>query len=418
MKKIFLSLSIIGILMGLNSCDKDMSNPNASVLNSLTISAPTSGTVLSLNPNLYNSAAMTVKWSSANFGYSASVTYLLQIVKASDSFDSPQIIPLGTFSEYSNLIHESAITTTVLNGKLNATLADVGSVSAFKMRVIAKPSTQLDSSANGLFSYSQEVTFSSNVYDPIDEVPKLYVYGNFGAASAFSDWDINLTGTSNSPLIYSKSKNSVYEGFIYMNVASPQFKFANPSSTDLNIKGVNAPFTATTISGISATSALGSVFGTVQTSTDVATGNVITPPSSPATATGSGTYFVKVDWAQNQYILVKRVIAIKGPTTSNTAKYLTYETNPTSPYYRMYVGTNINLSAGQGYIQLKDNSSALDDKVERLGIDNTSNTLVPNVKNKLKFSGGSNFNVTSPGLYTVVLDLRNSAIYNLRIIPN
>jgi hypothetical protein len=424
MKKLLFSFIIAaGIIGGLVSCDKDMNNPNASIIGSFNIITPNTGTSLTLNPNNFNATALTVQWTSANFGYSASVKYVLQIISSADHFDTPtvvpQVIPLDTYNEYTNSTYEKAISTTILNGKLKAIGVTIGVVSSFKMRVYAQPSSQLDSSVNGLREYSQEVAFTSNVYDPIDEAPKLYVIGNFGSTSTFANWDINMNGTSNSPLIYSPLKDGVYEGFVYMNVASPQFKFANPTATTLDIKGLKTQYTQTTMASVSLTTPLGNFAGEIMTSADVSTSNIITPV---AALTGAGTYFIKADWVNNKYTAIKRLISLKGIMTSQVNKYFTYDTDPTSPTYRMFTIDNVTLSAGTGYIQLKDNSSALADKVERFGIDNNvpdlqiSPDALSSIKNKMKLGGQSQFKLLTPGNYKVVLDLRNSANYNLRFV--
>lgn len=425
MKKILFSFIIaVGMIASFVSCDKDMNNPNASISGSINLISPNNGTSLTLNPNNFSATAITVRWTSANFGYSASVKYVLQIISAADNFDSstvtPQVIPLDTYNEYTNSTYEKAISNTTLNGKLKALGASIGVVSSFKMRVYAQPTNQLDSSENGLREYSQEVAFTSNVYDPIDEAPKLYVMGNFGATSTFANWDINLNGTSNSPLIYSPLKDGVYEGFVYMNVATPQFKFANPTATNLDIKGLKTQYTQTSMASVSLTTPLGNFPGEIMTSADVSTSNIITPV---AAATGAGTYFIKADWVNNKYTAIKRLLSLKGIMTSQVNKYLTYDTDPTSLTYRMYIIDNVALTAGTGYIQLKDNSSALADKIERFGIDNNSADLqispdaLSTVKNKMKLGGQTQFKLLAPGNYKVVLDLRNAANYNLRFIP-
>ena len=108
--------------------------------------------------------------------------------------------------------------------------------------------------------------------------------------------------------------------------------------------------------------------------------------------------------------------------TSQVNKYFTYDTDPTSPTYRMFIINNVILSAGTGFIQLKDNSSALADKIERFGIDNNSPDLqispdaLSSIKNKMKLGGQTQFKLLAPGNYRVVLDIRNSANYNLRFI--
>lgn len=430
MKNIFSSLLSVFILIAFQSCDKDMGDQSSSVVTQSRLTAPANNAVFTLNPNLYDDIAVVVKWTSTDFGYSASVKYVLEIIKATDNFDAAgvtaQVIPLGTFHENSNAIREYGISTTVLNAKLKNLGIAFGTTSNFKMRVFGQPSAQMVSSANGLKSYSQENTFTCNVYDPIDESPKIYVAGNFGAASTFADWSVDLLGTSNSPLIYSARKDGVYEGFVYMNNPSPQFKFANPSTTSLNIYGVGStPFTATIVDGVTTTGTtptpLGSAPGSLLASTVLSTGNVITTGTQ-----GAGTYFIKADLnaTQNKYFVVKRVVQIQGPTVGNSAKALVYDTNPSSPYYRMYVGNNINLIAGTGYIEFRNFSNGSDARQERMTLDYlppASSNLVPTtgagslVKNKMKIGSG-NFNINVPGVYTVVLDLRNSANYNLRII--
>jgi hypothetical protein len=413
--KIFIIVSLFSL--GFISCSKEERDPNASTLNGINIVLPSdNSSTFSLNPNNPNASAYTIKWSSADFGYSAAVSYAIQIDKVGGDFKSAQkiLIP-DTYNENSNSIHEYKVKTTDLNNRLFALSSSISSSSSFIMRVVGSPVGQVSTSTNGLYSYSQTISFSSNVYDSIDETPKIYVAGNFGSASTFADWNINSNGTSNSPLLYSPTKDGIYNGFIYMNVASPQFKFASPDDTSLNIKGVGTPYASDKID-LDANIAP----GTLVSSTDISTGNVITP----AVTTTAGTYYVYVDWTNNKYKIAKRLISLKGATTQNIVKYLNFVSDNTSPYYRMYVATNVTLSAGSGYIQVKDNSSGSADKLERFGIDNSNANLLvstdaaSSIKNKLKLGGQTQFNVNTPGTYTIVLDLRNSAIYNLRIIPN
>lgn len=410
MKKIFLkTIFILFVTLIFQSCDKDITDqPVASVVNSINLSSPSAGASLTLNPNFFNQPTFSIKWSSADFGYAASVKYVLQIIKSTDSFSDtavvPQILPLGTFAENTNSVHEAFLITTELNSKLRALGTADGTIGNFKMRVYAQPSAQIATAYNGVRCYSQEVSFTANAYDPLDETPKIYVYGNFGATSTYANWDINTSGTSNSPLIYNPALDGKeYNGFVFMNIANPQFKFANPTTTDLGIKGLG-------------TAPVGSTPGTLVSSTDVSTGNVISAPA-PAAA---GTYYLTANWATNTYTIIPRKISIKVPNIA--AQVLTYNTNPASPFYRMYVNTNTTLNLGSGYIQLKDFSTTAAD---RMGITDPSSpnllispTASSTVKNKMLYGNSNSFTITAPGNYTVVLDLRNSADYSLRAIPN
>jgi hypothetical protein len=425
MKKLITSLGLLTLmLITMLSCTNTLTEISLPTTISMDFIAPTNGTNLVLNPNRYNLPATTLKWSSANFGYVNEVVYTLQIIKANESFSGtgikPSEISIGNYFESAPTTHEFDIKNTVLNSNLNSyepiENSNIFNTSInYKMRIVAKPAAQVASSTSITSAFSQEVTFSATTYEPIEETPKIYVTGNFGSASTFADWNINSNGTSNSPLLYSPTKDGIYNGFVYMNVASPQFKFASPDDTSLNIKGVGTPYASDKIDLDTNIAP-----GTLVSSTDISTGNVITP----SITTTAGTYYVYADWTNNKYKIAKRLISLKGATTQNIVKYLSFVSDNTSPYYRMYVATNVTLSAGSGYIQVKDNSSGSADKLERFGIDNSNANLLvspdaaSSIKNKLKLGGQTQFNVNTPGTYTIVLDLRNSAIYNLRIIPN
>lgn len=425
MKKIITSFGLITVmLITILSCTNSITEINLPSTVSINFIAPTNGTNLVLNSNRPNLPVTTLKWSSANFGYVAEVVYTLQIVKENESFSGTTVVPttisIGNYFESVDTSREFDINNSKLNSLLNlyeaVSGANIfGSPINYKMRIMAQPAAQISSPNLKSIAYSQEVSFSATTYDPIDETPKIYVTGNFGSASTFADWNINSNGTSNSPLLYSPTKDGIYNGFIYMNVASPQFKFASPDDTSLNIKGVGTNYASDKID-LDATIPP----GTLVSSTDISTGNVITP----SITTTAGTYYVYADWTNNKYKIAKRLISIRGATTQNIVKYLSFVSDNTSPYYRMYVATNVTLYAGSGYIQVKDNSSGSADKLERFGIDNSNANLLvspdaaSSIKNKLKLGGQTQFNVNTPGTYTIVLDLRNSAIYNLRIIPN
>lgn len=403
-KYTYIYIAIISVF--LFSCETDTSqNPIGKITKKTEIVDPINGSTVSLNPLLANEPATTVKWSSASFGFEAAVTYILELDADTGDFTAPKTIILGNFTEDANTVHELPI----LNKKLNQTLNLIngntfGVAKQYKMRVKATPFGQASNIDNSLTIYSDVVSISSITYNPIDEAPSVYVIGSFGTSSTFADWNINTTGTSNSPLIFSPASDNKYSGFIQMNTPNAQFKFADPDATNLNIKGLG-------------TLQVGTIPGTLISSTDISTGNVI-PVPTPGTA---GTYYLTADWTTNSYTCIPRKLALKGTSTTNVAKYLTYETNPTSPFYRMYVATNVTITAGNGYIQLKDNSVAAD----RMVIDGSSQTvqitpdLTSNIKNKLKIgSGGSVMSFLNPGTYTIVLDLKHAANYNLKLIPN
>lgn len=381
MKKIFLSLILLaGTLTSIVSCSDEKLDPQASS-SSINMTSPTGGSFVLTGTTAGNNA-FTASWTPAEFGFSSSVTYSLQAVKSTESFsNSSQAIVLGTYSSDAD-VNEKAVTQRILNNLLLSAGGSIGTSGSFKLRIIGKPSTQLASSTNGVSAVSNEVTITATPYDTFDEFQKLYLPGSYGGASTFADW----SGAGNSATIFSAGNDGKYEGFVWMNVSNPEFKFNSDPTWSGNDKGES--------------SADGSFTGNLG-------GSNIKP------ADGAGTYFFTVNWPALTYTMGKRQVAIIGQATPNgwgTPTYLTFDTNPASPYYRMYT-IDLALTNDEFLIRLKDDWSV---KMGTLS-GNTENTTTGG-QYKIKLNGG-NMKVPAAGNYKVVLDIRNSANYNLRLMP-
>lgn len=382
MKKIILSFVLLAsTITTIVSCSDETLDPVASVVKNIDLTAPTGGNY-ALDGATAGNNVFTAKWSSADFGYQAAVTYTLQAIKSTGSFSTPQSLVLGSYTENTNSVHEKAITQRQLNTLLLGAGGGIGVSESYKLRVVAKPSTQLSNATNGVMAVSQEITITALAYDTFDEFQRLYLPGSYGAASTFADW----SNEGNSATIYSAGNDGKYEGFVWMNVPSPEFKFNSDPTWSGNDKGeANGD---------------GSYSGNLG-------GNNIKP------ADGAGTYFFTVNWPALTYTMAKRQVAIIGQATPNgwgTPTYLTFETNPASPYFRMYT-MNLSLTADEFLIRLKDDWS------EKMGTlsGNTENTTTGS-QYKIKLNGG-NMKVPAAGNYKVVLDIRNSANYNIRLMP-
>ena len=381
MKKIFLSLILLaGTISTIVSCSDEKLDPVASS-GTISMTSPAGGNFV-LTGSTASTNAFTASWSSADLGFNASVIYSLQAVKSTESFsNASQAIVLGTFNSEVG-VNEKAVTQRVLNNLLLSAGGSIGTSGSFKLRIIGKPSTQLSSSTNGVSAVSNEVTITAVPYDTFDEFQKLYLPGSYGAASTFADW----SGAGNSATIYSSANDGKYEGFVWMNVSNPEFKFNSDPTWSGNDKGES--------------SSDGSYSGNLG-------GNNIKP------AGGAGTYFFTVNWPALTYTISKQQVAIIGAATPNgwgTPTYLTFDTNPTSPYYRMYT-VDLALANDEFLIRLKDDWSS---KMGTLS-GNTENTTTGG-QYKIKLNGG-NMKVPAAGNYKVVLDIRNSANYNIRLMP-
>ena len=188
-KKTFI-LAIIAI--GLYSCTADDHSNVGSVKGSIVLSSPSAAASYVLDPTNTSGVLFTAKWSAADFGYKAAVTYKLEVVKSTDTFSSdytsaPGLI-LGNYPEFSNSNYQLDIKTSDFNSVLLAANGIINTAADYKIRVVAFPTTQLSSSTNGVVTLSQEITINATPYDAFDTLPRLYVPGNYGAASTYADW--------------------------------------------------------------------------------------------------------------------------------------------------------------------------------------------------------------------------------------
>lgn len=387
MKKIFLSLLILVLsISGFVSCTDETFDPVATNNEKIVMSSPANGTFV-LSATNANAEAFNVKWTSSYFGYQAAVKYYLQVIKASGSFNtSPAEMSLGEYSVGSIIDLEKTITNRELNSLFLAANGSIGTTESYKLRVVGKPSALSSTAPPSLTAVSNEVTVSGNPYDTFDEFPKLYLPGNYGGASSYADW----SGSGNSATIFSAASNGTYEGFVWMNNASPEFKFNSDPSWSGNDKGENNP-----------SGAFSGVLGTAQN---------IKP------ADGAGTYFFTVNWPSLTYTMSKQQVAIIGAAVVGTGwgspVYLDFDTNPASPYYRMYT-KDVSLTADEFLIRLKDDWSA---KMGTISGNNGDLVTIGN-QNKVKIGGG-NLKMPSGGNFKIVADLRNAANYNVRLMPN
>jgi len=381
-KKTFL---LAFIAVGIVSCSKDSLDPVGKASEDITLSAPTGGSFSLLAANA-GEELFVASWTSADFGYQAATNYKLQMVKGTETFTGTNIasFDLGNYSSVAGATFEKSVTVRQFNALvLAANPSGIGSTETYKIRVVGSIGGQLDTSDNNLpDAVSQEATVTVTAYDAFDEFDRIYVPGNYGGASGFADWT-----PSNAPKLFSKANDGKYEGFVWMNNPSPEFKFT-PVPDWVGDKGENNPS--------------GAYSGVLGTASNI-------KPSD-----GAGTYFFTVNWPAQTYTMAKRQVAMIGAATPNgwgTPTYMTFDTNPSSPYYRMFT-LDLALTQDEFLIRLKDDWS------EKMGtLSGNMETLAATSANAIKIGGG-NMKVPSAGNYKIVLDVRNSANYNLRLIPN
>jgi hypothetical protein len=383
MKKIYLSLILVaGILSSLVSCSDDLLDPVAAKGDAIVLSAPTGGTY-ALSASTASATAFTVKWTSSTFGYSAAARYTLQVIKSTGNFNAPGTFPLGDYGVDTSINLEKAITNRQLNAALLGAGGPIGASQSYKVRVVGSPLNQSSTTVAAYTIVSNEITITATAFDTYDEFAKLYVPGNYQGASGYgSDW---APGDASVAKLFSAGNNGNYEGFVWMNNATPAFKFA-PDPSWSAAKGES-----------NGSGAFSGILG----------GSDIKPSS------GAGTYFFKVNWTASTYQMDKVYVGIIGAATPNgwsSHTAMTFDTNPSSPYYQMYT-INLTLTADKFAFRFKDDWS-----IKMGTLSGNAEAASTGGQYKIRLGGGDII-VPTAGNYKVVLDIRNSANYNVRLMP-
>ncbi len=212
------------------------------------------------------------------------------------------------------------------------------------------------------------------------ELPMLYVVGNFLGASGYgSDW----TPADATPLAASADGNTDYEGFVYMNVDAPEYKFL-PSNESFD-----------------------GDYGDAGTENGDFTGTIVQEGEVNAgTPEGTGGYFlINVDTAALTYSLTETnwgVIGNATPTGWDSDTDMTYD--PETKIWSVTLDLTEQEAPDNG-IKFRAND-AWDLNIGDNDADGT-----------MEF-GGANIGIPEDGNYTITLDLSNPRQYTYSISKN
>jgi hypothetical protein len=215
MRKLKLVLLATVLALAVVSCSRDITEPTMSA----NPSKPAVGDVsLTASFTVANAdSLLRFSWSAADFGFTASVTYNVQIASKSD------------FSDAKDLFSTQSLKGTAKVGDVNAILLawnyNVGTNVTVYYRVGATVSTSLTA------VYSDAKSKSLTAYDAVINYPMIYVPG------AYQGWS---PGANNGRL-YSYNFNSVYQGILRVKDganANTEFKVTiNPNWNGPNYGG-------------------------------------------------------------------------------------------------------------------------------------------------------------------------------------
>lgn len=200
MKKIFNIFIMTGLTaLMLSSCKKD---EEQAVLTPGT--APTltgSATTLTLAQTKGTEDGITFSWQEAKFGFDAAVTYTLQLSVKGSNFASASTTEIGLGNGLTKTFTVKEINMELLKIVPAAVTSDVDA------RIKASVGDAVAPVYSNIFS------LKATPYRDIISYPSLWIAGNFQGWSP-----------ATAPKIASKNNNGQYEGYIYFNEATPEFK--------------------------------------------------------------------------------------------------------------------------------------------------------------------------------------------------
>jgi len=213
MKKHILSILIIAVLFV--TCKEKELDPVISLNTAPVLTSPAASTLFTLDETTANEALPSAKWTAADFGYNAAVTYTLEIDVVGNDFADPTT--LGSTSK----LEASELTQGTLNNILLAKGLPFGFENELEIRVCASVSDLVEKLC------SAPVPVKINPYQAEVIYPKLTVPGDYQLPNAWDPGDENYA-------VYSRRSDEVYSGFIYFGLDSAVYKFVQGGTWDIN----------------------------------------------------------------------------------------------------------------------------------------------------------------------------------------
>ena len=215
MKKLSFFLIILTTLGILVSCEKDETKVVVGNFNPAVLTEPSEGSNYIFTDSTEDVVMTTFKWSAADFGYQAAISYTVEVDKAGNDFENPGLVGNTNTTELE-----------VTQGTMNNILLTIGAipdeVNAIEVRVTASVSEAVKT------LLSAQINLNITPFEKIIIYPSVYVPGNYQAASGYgSDWS-----PDQAPQLYSVKSNDKYEAYVYMENGSNEFKFTPAPNWD------------------------------------------------------------------------------------------------------------------------------------------------------------------------------------------
>ncbi|MDV6169024.1 SusE domain-containing protein [Flavobacterium sp. DG1-102-2] len=366
MKKI-VNLSLISLLfvsVMTTSCSDDDNKTIATDAAAPVLISPQDATAIVLDPDLQSNPALTLVWNHGDYTAPTEINYNIEMAVAGTDFAT--VISAGTTTN-----RVFTMTVAELNGKaLEAGLTpyELGSLD---VRIAASLGTN-----NAMPMTSNSIKIDITPYTT--ESPKLYLRGNFTAASGYGpNWGDNTTPPFIQAAAYGET---AFEGYIYFNDAAPEVKFI-PNAVDFT--GDYADADASGTSGILA---------------QEGETNIKVP--------AAGYYRVEADTDALTYKLTATEWGVIGNATPggwDNSTPMTY--NAETKKWTITVALTAQAAPDNGWKFRANNAWDI----------NMGDVTVNSTSGELSY-GGQNIGVAEAGTYVITLDLSNPRAYTYTIV--
>jgi len=358
MKRI-LKLSILPLLfLSAIACSDDDNKTVVADVTAPVLISPQDGSSVVLDPDLQDNPGLTLVWNHGAYDVATPINYNIEIAASGTDFDS--IVSPGLTT--TNRVY--AFTVAELNGI--ATRAGLTPFESGKLdvRVVAS----LGDNQN-LAMTSNVITINVTPYTT--ESPKLYLRGNFTGASGYGpDWGDNTTPPFLEAAAYGET---AFEGYIYMNVAAPEFKFI---PTNVGFTGDYGDADATGASGVL-----------------VQEGETNIKPG------GAGYYLIQADTEELTYSVTPTSWGVIGSSTAATTGGDGWGSDADMTYDATSKTWKITMPLAAGELKFRANNAWAINYGDA-GRDGT-----------LDFNDSTNINVPTAGNYVITLDLSHPRAY-------
>lgn len=371
MKKLKLFIGVMIVGLSFNACQQDDDLEFvAKEASGLTFNTTFLENYI-LNPSVGNNLAERFTWNSADFSVPTNVTYSLQAATMPDFSDYVLADPIYNLGSTQG--NELAVTVSKMIALAEAAgldndpntddIPNVGQVYFRLMAVVGD---------NGLASYSPVQSLNIELQEGEAEVqlPKLYIVGNFLAASGYGeDWK----APNAVPIASSGEGNDEYEGYVYMNVDSPEFKILPTNESFDGDYGDDGTFS----------------------------GTLIQEEEKNILLSGAGYYFIKVNLSTLTYTAEITNWAVTGSATpagwpDNGVEDQDMTYNPTTGKWEITIA--LTAGADDAFKFRANNAWALN--YGDAGADGI-----------LDFNDGTNLTVDAAGTYLIEVDFSNPRMY-------